>query len=67
MLLGVENLDAEGDDLLVNESVFSEAFGETRVNESRIDDKAAAYALSLTPEAVMTQRKARRQVKRSRK
>ena len=60
LLLAVEDLDADGDNYLLDESVFSEVCGETRLNESRIDGKAAAFALTLTPEAVISVRKARR-------
>ena len=73
-LVGVDSLEFEhrrpvDEDLLednyppMDQSSFAGDLGETRLGESHLDDDAAAYEDTLTPDALIKMRKVRRQVR----
>ena len=58
----VEKIDDDG---LFDQSSFAGGLGVTRLNASHLDEIAAAYDASLTPEALIRMRETRRKVRNS--
>ena len=58
----VEKIDDDG---LFDQSSFTGGLGVTRLNASHLDEIAAAYDASLTPEALIRMRETRRKVRNS--
>lgn len=60
--MGMDYLSVEGEDGRLDQSCFGMG-EETRIGESRIDDVAQAYEHSLTPDALINMREARRELR----
>ena len=58
----MEKIDDDG---LFDQSSFAGGLGVTRLNASHLDEIAAAYDASLTPEALIRMRETRRKVRNS--